>query len=93
MKSATKNGNEVTLHLSTNMVSHSNNETNFPYKLLLTDTQVSKFGKAFANNSSANLKLSKTQLFQIVQSGGFFGRLLGPLPKTSLPLIKIYFCH
>ena len=44
--------------------------------------------KAFANNSSANIKLSKTQLHKIGQSGGFLGRLLGPLFKTGLPLMK-----
>ena len=44
--------------------------------------------KAFASNSTTNIKLSKTQLFKMIQSGGFLGRLLGPLLKTGLPLIK-----
>ena len=39
---------------------------NFPYKLLLTNTQVSKLRKAFENNSSANIKLSKTELHKII---------------------------
>ena len=56
--------------------------------MLLTDTQVSKLRKAFRNNSSANIKLSKTQLYKIGQSGGFLGRSLGPLLKTGLPLMK-----
>ena len=43
--------------------------------------------KDFANGSSANIKLSKTQLYKIGQSGGFLGRLLGPLLKTRLFLI------
>ena len=55
--------------------------------MLLTNTHVSELRKAFANNSSANIKLSKTQLHKIGQSGGFLGRLLGPLLKTGLPLI------
>ena len=55
--------------------------------MLLTNTKVSKIRKAFANSSSANIKLSKTQLHKIGQSGGFFGRLLEPLLKTGLPLI------
>ena len=55
--------------------------------MLLTNTQVSKLCKGFANGSSANKKLSKTQLHEIGQSGGFLGRLLGPLLKTGLPLI------
>ena len=40
--------------------------------------------KAFSNASSANIKLSKTQVHKIGQSGGFLGRLLGPLIKTEL---------
>ena len=52
--------------------------------MLLTDRQISKFRQAFGNNSSANIKLSKTQLSQIVQSGGFLGRLIRPLPKNVL---------
>ena len=59
--------------------------SNFPHKLLLTDMEVLGLGKAFANNSLANAKLSKTQLFKIMQSGGFLGRLLGPLLKIGLP--------
>ena len=55
---------------------------------MLTNTQVSKLRKAFANGSSGNIKLSKTQLYKIGQSGGFLGRLLGPLLKTTLPLMK-----
>ena len=44
--------------------------------------------KAFSNNSSADIKFSKTQLSKMIQSGGFLGKLLGPLLKTGLPLIK-----
>ena len=55
--------------------------------MLLTKTQVSKLCKAFANNSSATIKLSKTQLHKIGQPGGFLGKLLRPLQKTGLPLI------
>ena len=64
------------------------NETNFPHKLLLTNRQVLNLLKAFANNLLADIKLSKTQLSKMIQSGGFLGRLLGPLLKTGLPLIK-----
>ena len=70
------------------MIGSSNDETNFPHRLLLTNTQVSRLCKAFANNSSANIKLSKTQLHKKGQSEGFIGRLLGPLLKTVLPLMK-----
>ena len=81
------NGTEVTLKISSNAVGDSNDENNFRHKLLLTNTQVLRLGKAFANNSSANIKLSKTQLHKIGQSGGFLARLLGPLLKTGLPLM------
>ena len=64
------------------------NETDFPHKLLLTNRQVSNLRKAFANHLSADIKLLKTQLSKMMQSGRFLGRLLGPLLKTSLPLIK-----
>ena len=82
-----KNGAEVTLKLSSNVVGGSNDENTFQKKLLLTNTQVLKLRKAFANGSSANIKLTKTQLHEIRQSEGFLGRLLGPLLKTGLPLI------
>ena len=60
------------------------NETNFPHKLLLTNRQVSNLRKAFANHSSADIKLSKTRLSKMIQSGGFLGTLVGPLLKTGL---------
>ena len=64
------------------------NETNFPNKLLLTDRQVANLPKVFANYLSTDIKLSKTQISKMIQSGGFLGRLLGPLIKTGLPLMK-----
>ena len=87
-KSGIKKGAEVTLKLLSNVVSDSTNEINFLHQeLLLADAQVSRLCKAFANNSSVNIKLSKTQLYKIGKSGGFLGRLLGPLLKTCLPLL------
>ena len=74
-----KIGTEVTLKISSNVVGDSNDENNFPHKLLLTNTQVSKLHKAFSNGSSADIKLSITQLHKIVQSGEFLDRRLGPL--------------
>ena len=70
------------------MIGNSNDENNFPHELLLTNRQVANLHKAFANNSSADIKLSKTQLSKMIQSGGFLDRLLNPLIKTGLPLIK-----
>ena len=85
-KSAIKNEIEIVLRLSSNMIG--DNETDFPHKLLLTNRQVSNLRKAFVNDSSTDIKLSKTQLSKMIQSGGFVARLLGPLLKTRLPLIK-----
>ena len=87
LKSAIKNGTKVILNLSSNVVGDSNGESNFPHKLLLNSTQVAKLRKAFANNSSANIELSKTQLHKIEQSWGFLERFLGPLLKTGLSSI------
>ena len=86
LKSAIKNETEVVLRLSSNMIG--DNETNFPHQLLLTNRQVSNLRKAFASNSSTDIKFSKTQLSKMIQSGGFLGKLLGLLLKTGLPLIK-----
>ena len=88
LKSAIKNETEVVLRLSSNGIGNSDDETNFPHELLLTNRQVANLRKTFANNLSANIKLSKTQLSKIVQSGGFLSRFLGPLLKTGLPLLK-----
>ena len=74
LKSAIKKESEVVLRLSPNMID--DNETNFPHELLLT------------NHASTDIKLSKSQLSKMIQSGGLLGRLLGPLLKTGLPLIK-----
>ena len=70
------------------MIGDSNDQTNFPHELLLTDRQVSNIRNAFSNNSSVYIKFSKTHLSKMIQSGGFLGRWLGPLPKTGLSLIK-----
>ena len=60
----------------------------FPHKLFLTNRQVANLRKAFAKHKSTDIKLSKTQLSKMIQSGGFLGRLLGPLLRTGLPLMK-----
>ena len=70
LKSPIKNETGVALRLSSNMIGYSDDETNL--------------SKAFSNNSSANIRVSETQLSKIVQSGRFLGRLLGPSLKTGL---------
>ena len=86
LKSAIKNETGVILRLSANMVGNSDNQSNFPNKLLLTNRQVANLRKAFANHTSTDIKLSKAQLSK-VQKGGFL-RFLAPLLKSGLPLLK-----
>ena len=92
LKSAIKNETNVTLRILSNMVGNSNDNTNFPHKLLLTDRQVANIRKATANHLSTDVKFSKTQLSNIMQSEGFLGNLLGklagPLMKVAMPLAK-----
>ena len=57
--------------------------------MLLNNTQGSRRGKAFANTSSTTyIKISKTQLYKIKQSGAFLGKIHGSLLKTSFSLMK-----
>ena len=58
------------------MIGNFSDEINSPHKLLLTNRQVTNLYKAFANNLSTDMRLSKTQLYKMIQSGGFLGRLL-----------------
>ena len=48
------------------MISDSNDETNFPQKLLLNNTQVSRLHKTFEKDSLAYIELSKTQLSKMI---------------------------
>ena len=86
LKSAIKNESGVVLRLSSSIIG--DDESNFPNKLLLTSRQVANLLKAFANYFSVHIKLSKTQLSKMIQSGRFLCKLLSPLLKTRLPLIK-----
>ena len=62
LKYRIKNGTEVTLKISSNVVGDSNDENNFPHKFSLTHTLFLRFRKAFTNGSSVNMKLSKTNV-------------------------------
>ena len=68
------------------------NGNNLQHELLLTTRQKTKLRYALNNNVSTDLKLSKTQILKIIQSGGFLGSLLsklaGPLMKVAIPLAK-----
>ena len=70
------------------MIDKSDDETNFPHKSSLTNRKVANLRKAFANYTSTDIKLSKTQLSKMIQSACFLGKLLGPLPETGQPLMK-----
>ena len=74
------------------MVGNSNDNTNFPHELLLTNRQVANIRKVFAKNTSTDIKLSKTQLSKMMQHGGFLrnllGKLAGPLMKVAMTLAK-----
>ena len=84
LKTAVKDKTGTTLRISLKMF----NGNDLPHELLLTTRQKTKLRNAFNNNMSTDLKLSKAQISKIIQSGGFLGRLLGPLLKTGLLLIK-----
>ena len=90
LKSSIKNETDVVLRISSDMVSNSNDNINFPHELLLTNRQVANIRKAF--HSSIDIKLSKTQLSKMMQSRGFLGNLLGklagPLMKVAMSLAK-----
>ena len=84
LKTAVKNKTGTALRISLKMF----NGNDLPHELLLTTRQKTKLRNAFNNNISIDLKLSKAHISKTTQSGGFLGRLLGPLLKTGLSLIK-----
>ena len=86
LKSSTKNGTDVVLRLSSNMVGNSDDEAKFPHKLLLTNKQTLSLRKAFNNHTSADIKFSKAKLTKM-QKGEFI-KFLMPLLKSGLPLLK-----
>ena len=86
LKLGIKNGTEVTLKLSSNVVGDYNDKNNFPHKLLLTNAHVLRLPKAFSNNSLIDTKLSITQLHKIVHSGGFSGPLQPLASSFLIPL-------
>ena len=84
LKSAVKNKQGTTLRMSARMFS----TDTLPHELLLTTRQTTRLRNAIENNISTDIKLSKAQISKIIQPGGFLGKLVGPLLKTGLPLIK-----
>ena len=87
-KTAVKDNTGTTLWINLKMF----NGNDLPHELLLMTRQKTKLRNTFNNNMSADIKLSKTQITKIIQSGGFLGSLLsklaGPLVKVAIPLAK-----
>ena len=84
LKDAVSNNTGTNLRISLKMF----NGDNLPHESLLTTRKKTKRRNAFNNNTSTNIKLTKARINKIIQAGGFLGKLLGPLLKTGLPLIK-----
>ena len=84
LKDAVSNNAGTTLRINLKMF----NGNNLLHELLLTTRQKTEIRNAFNNNTSTDIKFSKAQINKIIQYGGFLSKLLGPLLKTRLPLIK-----
>ena len=88
LNTAVKNKTGTTRRMSLRMFYHDN----LPHELLLTASQKTKLRNVFENNTSTDIKLSKSQIRKIIQLGGFLGSLLsklaGPLMKVAVPLAK-----
>ena len=76
------------MRLLSNMIGNSDDKINFQHELSLTNRQAANLREAFANNSSSDIKVSKNQLSNTLQSEGFLGRRIDPLLKPGLPLMK-----
>ena len=89
LKTAVKDKTGTTLRISLKML----NWNDLPHELLLATRQKTKLKNGFNNNMSTDLKLSKSQISKIIQSGGLLGSLLsklaGSLMKVAIPLAKI----
>ena len=88
LKSGIKFGTEINLNLSSNLIGNSNNATDFLHKLLLIDIQDSGHRKPFANNSSAIIKLSITQISKVVQVGGIISLNPSEIMRATRGFLK-----
>ena len=88
LKSAAKKKQETTLRINARMF----NGNNLPHELLLATRQTTKLRNAIENNMSTDIKLSKAQISNIIQSERFLGSLLskiaGPLMKVAVSFAK-----
>lgn len=76
------------MSLSINKIGNTNETSDFPHTLLLTDRKIENVCKVFTNHSSVDVELSKTQISKITYSGGFLGKFLELLLKTCFQLAK-----
>ena len=67
LKTAVKKKTEITLRMSLKIL----DVNDLPHELLLTTIQKTKLRHTFNNNMSSDLTLSKAQISEIIQSGGF----------------------
>ena len=90
LKTAVENKIGTTLRMSLKML----DGNNLLHELLLTTRQKTKLTNSFENNMSTDIKLSKAQIYKIIQSGELFGSLLsklaGQLMKVAVPLAKTF---
>ena len=88
LKKAVKSNEGATLRLGIKNF----NKNELPHELFLTTRQNTTLGNAINNNLATNIKLRQTQIKELIQSGGFLGKLLsklaGPLMKVAMPLAK-----
>ena len=84
LKSAVKNNKRTTSRMNARQF----NGNNLSHELLLTARQTTKLRNVIENNMLIDIKLSKAQISKIIQSGGFLGKILGPLLKTGLRLLQ-----
>ena len=82
LKPSVKNQTGVTLRINIKMFEGNN----LPNQLLLRTRQKIKLRNTFENNMPADIRLSKTQISKIIESGSFLGALLS---KISSPLMEI----
>ena len=87
LKAEIKSETNVILRLSSNMIGNSDDEANFPHKLLLTNRQVANLRKAFANHTSTYIKLSKGQLTKMQKKWIF--KIFSTIIKVWIVFIKI----
>ena len=93
LRTAVKNKTGTTLRMNFKMF----DENNLPHELLLTTRQETELRNALNNNMATDLRLSKAQIFKIIQSEWFLvsllSKLAGPLMKVAVPWAKNLYLH